>query len=90
MSADRTSSNEFEAEGEPLEPRKARERKVKGTAGGDGREGGRWKRRGVRDGGLPVEAPRPSITGRQRRAPRNVAARNGFPGNPGGTYAAGL
>lgn len=39
MSADRTSSNEFEAEGEPLGSRKARTESER-DAGGDGRETG--------------------------------------------------
>lgn len=40
MSADRASSNEFEAEGEPLGPRKARAKSER-DAGGDRRETGR-------------------------------------------------
>lgn len=39
MSADRTSSNEFEAEGEPLGPRKARAKSER-DAGEDTRETG--------------------------------------------------
>lgn len=54
MSADRTSSNEFEAEGEPLGPRKARTKSER-DAGGDARETGGDAE--VRDGAPPWKLP---------------------------------
>lgn len=49
MSADRTSSNEFEAEGEPLGPRKVRTKSERDASGDT--EGDRW-RCGIQDGSL--------------------------------------
>lgn len=85
MSADRTSSNEFETEGEPLDPRKPRAKSER-DAGGDRRETGGVARfgTGIPCGSFPTQHNRLTAL----LSLLYMWLRNGFPGNPGETYVA--